>query len=101
MSHFTVNATRPVIFYVLSIAALCAFGFALNQNLLVMEYSLQFAYKKQAALALFVVGGLLGVFAMLKNSRRSERPWQTSRGQVNTLFAMFMAVTFVAILLTK
>lgn len=101
MSQFSVNATRPIVFYFLVVAALCGFSYALTRDLIEFDYVFQFEHKKFAAMAMFALSGVIGVFAILKNSDRNEKPWKTTRAQVNTLFALFLAVTLVAILLTK
>jgi hypothetical protein len=101
MSHFSVNAVRPVTAYILGVIALCALGWAVSQNIIVMPYSLQSSYKKEISLGLFGLATLFGVLAILKNVQRSEKPWAVPRAQVNRFYALFLIVAICAVLVAK
>ena len=101
MSHFSVNSLRPVLMYILLLAVLVLFGFAMHRGLIVMPFAISFPYQKLVAKGLFGLGLLFGVGAMLRNMQRSERPWAIARSQINVLFTLFMVVTTCAIVLAK
>lgn len=101
MSHFSVNAVRPITSYILGIVALCGFGWAVSQNLVPLPYRLDTPYHKMIAMGLFVVAGMFGILALYKNSQRGEKPWAVSRAQVNRYFWLFIAVSFSAVLAAK
>lgn len=101
MSHFSVNSLRPILFYALLLALLMAFGYAMHQGRAVFPYEINFPYQKRVSLGLFGFGALFGVFAMLKNIKRSEKPWAVPRAHINCLFILFLVSTISAIVLAK
>ncbi len=101
MSHFSVNAVRPVTAYILGVAALCLFGWVVSQGILIIPFSLDSAYTKQFALGLFALAAGLGVVTLLKNGQRSEKPWAVTRAQVNRYYGLFFIATFCAVLIAK
>lgn len=101
MSHFSVNAVRPVTSYIVGVIALCLFGWAISQNVIPLPYVLATPHHKMIAAGLFVVAGACGVMALLKNSKRSEKPWAVSRAQVNRYFWLFIAFSIAAVLAAK
>jgi hypothetical protein len=101
MSHFSVNAVRPMTAYILGVIALCAFGWAVAQNFIVLPYGVNSPYHKQIALTLFAVAAGCGVATILKNAQRNEKPWSVTRAQVNRFYALFLVTTFCAVLVAK
>jgi hypothetical protein len=101
MSHFSVNAVRPITSYIVGVIALCLFGWTISQNIVHLPYVLATPYHKMIAMGLFGVAGVFGVMALLKNSKRSEKPWAVSRAQVNRFFWLFIAFSFAAVLAAK
>lgn len=101
MSHFSVNAVRPVTAYILGVAALCLFGWVVSQGILVVPVNLESSYSKQLALGLFAIAAALGVATLLKNGQRSEKPWAVTRAQVNRFYGLFFITTLCAVLIAK
>jgi hypothetical protein len=101
MSHFSVNAVRPITSYIMGVLALCVFGWAISQNVVPLPYVLATPHHKMIAIGLFGIAALCGVFALVKNSQRSEKPWAVSRAQVNRYFWLFISFSFAAVLAAK
>lgn len=101
MPHFSVNAVKPVTAYILGVIALCIFGWAVSQNLVILPYGVQSPYQKQIALGMFGAAALFGATAILKNVQRSEKPWAVTRAQVNRYYALFLVVAFSAVLVAN
>lgn len=101
MSHFSVNAVRPITAYILGVIALCLFGWAVSQGAVVVPFKLRGGYSREIALGLFAVAAIFGITALLKNAQRSEKPWAVPRAQVNRYYGLFLVVTFFAVLIAK
>lgn len=101
MSHFSVNAVRPITSYILGVVVLCLFGWAVSQNVVQIPYVLATPHHKKIAIGLFVLAGLCGILALFKNSQRGEKPWAVSRAQVNRFFWLFIAFSVSAVLAAK
>ena len=101
MSHFSVNAVRPMVVYILGVILLCALGWSIAQNMLVVPYELRTPYQKEIALGMFGAAALFGISTILKNVQRAERPWAVPRAQVNRHYALFFVITLCAVLIAK
>ena len=101
MSHFSVNTVRPIAIYIVGVVALCLFGWAVSQEIIVISHGIDSQYNRQIAMGMFALAAIFGITALLKNGQRSEKPWAVSRAQVNRYYALFVVVTFFAVLIAK
>jgi hypothetical protein len=101
MSHFSVNAVKPMVAYIIGVALLCGFAWSVGQNVVTLPYSFQGAYHKPIAFSVFGLAAILGGITLLKNFKRGEKPWAVPRSQVNILYLSFFFTTFCAVLLAK
>lgn len=101
MSHFSVNAVRPITAYILGVLALCLFGWAVSQGVVVAPFNSHVAHNREIAMGMFAVAAIFGITALLKNAQRSEKPWAVPRAQVNRYYGLFLVVTIFAVLIAK
>jgi uncharacterized membrane protein len=60
-----------------------------------------FPYRPYVAAALFVVGAVSGVLAMLRALARQRMPWRVPQAQANILFIIFFVTTLTAVVMAK
>jgi len=101
MSHFSVNAVRPITSYILGVLVLCIFGWSMSQGIVVLPFEGTIPFHKEVAMGLFALAALFGVGTLLKNIKRSEKPWAVSRAQVNRYYTLFLITTCIAIVVAK
>jgi hypothetical protein len=97
-----IDMSRPNALYAIGVGLLMVVSLVLS-NIPQTNLSLYYVvpFKREIAAALFGVGTLFGLLAMLRHLRRVRMPWKVPQSQVFTSFAVFFLMTLTALIIAK
>ena len=102
MHPTSINMNRPALLYVSGLAVILALSVLMaNVPLFALSSYWSIPYKREICAALFGIGALSGVFAMVKHIHRVRRPWSTPQSLVLFLYLCFFIPTLAAVVLAR
>ncbi len=97
-----IDMSRPHMLYAAGLGIIMLVSLAVS-NIAALSFStyFDFALRRETCATLFLSGALFGVFAIQRHMARAKMPWRVPQSQVSLPYAVFFALTLVAIAMAR